>query len=611
MRHIIDPRQNRLFDQFDGVLSDMARQRLVASWPGVFRAIALQELPVAELAQNFSGVTGRPTKELFSMAGLVFLADFFGWTAEEAAYYYMLHIDVQFALNVESQAECCQRTVERYRELFIDDELAAKTFDRVTATLVEALELNVTQQRLDSTHVHSHMATFGRTKLMAVTLKRCLTQIKRHAPIEFATLDKDLRTRYAPSEAKLFGDAKTADERSRSRRQVAEDMRTVVELFADHAAIKNRPSYQALVAVFHEQCVIVENKIELIDKTGGDVIQNPSDLDATYDGHKGAGYQLQISETCSDENEVQLILGVNPETACQSDANAVQPMLEQLQAAGFLPDELTADTIYNGDANYVLAESMGVELIGPIPGAPPQTDPNALTLDDFAHHEETGDVTACPAGHTPLAVIRDETTQTTRVVMSPVHCESCPLLAACPIEHKKVAQTAEPTTSTTDQTTASTTDQATTSPTDQAARKADQKANPKPQKVDQYETTFSDQARRTAARRREQETTVFNERYAKRAGIESTNSGLKNRFGLGRLKVRGRGAVFRQLLMKVAGWNVLRAAASLKLRAKVSEMLVKLLGAGWSASSRQFAASIARRLTSVRVVRERLETLAA
>ena len=42
-----------------------------------------------------------------------------------------------------------------------------------------------------------------------------------------------------------------------------------------------------------------------------------------------------------------------------------------------------------------------------------------------------------------------------------------------------------------------------------------------------------DQARRTAARRYEEQTEVFRQRYAKRSGIESTNSGLKNRLGLG------------------------------------------------------------------------------
>ena len=62
-----------------------------------------------------------------------------------------------------------------------------------------------------------------------------------------------------------------------------------------------------------------------------------------------------------------------------------------------------------------------------------------------------------------------------------------------------------------------------------------------------------------------------------RSGIESTNSGLKNRLGLDRLRVRGRGSVFRVILHKVAGWNVLRAAASKKLRAWVSREVARTL----------------------------------
>ena len=58
-------------------------------------------MPVGELAENFSRKLGTPTKELYSMAGLVFLADFFGWTAQEAVEAYIFRSDVQYALNLE------------------------------------------------------------------------------------------------------------------------------------------------------------------------------------------------------------------------------------------------------------------------------------------------------------------------------------------------------------------------------------------------------------------------------------------------------------------------------------------------------------------------------
>ena len=536
MRWIRDPQQKRMFDPFDGVLSEMARRRILTGWQGVFRAVVLKLLPVKELAQHFSADMGCPTKELYSMAGLVFLADFFDWNALDAADAYMMRADVQFALNIEPGAECSDRTVERYRKLFTEDDLAAQLFSELTITLTDLLELDVSKQRLDSTHVFSHMATFGRVRLMAVAIKRCLTQIKRHAADDFAALPEEFRARYAPSEGKLFAEAKDAEARARSKQQVAEDMLLVVERFVDHTEINGRTSYTALVQIFQQQCEVVGGRVVVLPKTGGDVIQNPSDLDATYDGHKGQGYQVQLSETCSAENDVQLITGVIPETACANDSEAVRPMLEQLDANGLTPKQMAADTAYGSDENYATAESFGVELIAPVPGRAPEVGAEELTLDDFAYNEVTGSVDACPAGHPPLQVTRDAATQTTVVEMSAPMCASCPLLKLCPIQRTPDGH---------------------------------------------FGLEFTEKARRTAARRCEAETSVFCERYAERSGIESTNSGLKNRLSLGWLRVRGRGAVFRTILLKVSGWNVLRASASERLLAIVQAELAKLLGAEW------------------------------
>ena len=91
---------------------------------------------------------------------------------------------------------------------------------------------------------------------------------------------------------------------------------------------------------------------------------------------------------------------------------------------------------------------------------------------------------------------------------------------------------------------------------------------------------FTDKERRLAGRRVEEATDVFQQRYAVRSGIESTNSGLKNRLGLGHLSVRGMGSVSRVILHKLAGWNVLRASASKKLKAWVASRVAETLGAG-------------------------------
>lgn len=535
MIHSVDPRQSRLFDPFEGIIPPAGRKIIGNGWQGVFRHVLLEVMPVGDLAKHFSESLGAPTKELFSMAGLVFLADFFDWNAQEAIEAYIFRNDVQYALNLEPGATLSTRTLERYQQLFREHDLAACIFDNVTTKLIAALDLDVSRQRLDSTHVFSHMATFGRTKLMAVAVKRFLTQLQRHDNTAFAVLPEDLRKRYAPAQSRLFADAKDAEARARCRQQAAEDLHLVITRFADRPDHTRRSTYKALITIFGQQCELSGDTIVVKAKTGGDCVQNPSDLDATYSGHKGPGYQIQITETCVSENDVQLITGALPQTACAPDADAVVAMLDHVEQAGRLPEEMLADTLYTGDENVQAAAARGVDLIGPVPGRAPESDPEALSVDDFAWDERTGTISACPAGHNPTSCARDAETATTRIEMPASACHECPFRKQCPIEKTRDGK---------------------------------------------YTLDIGDKERRLAGRRVEESTEVFKERYAPRSGIESTNSGLKNRLGLGRLRVRGRGSVFRVLLHKVAGWNVLRAAASAKLRAWVKSQVAQTLKSG-------------------------------
>jgi len=304
MIHTVDPRQSHLFDPFRGVIPPSGQRIIAVGWQGGFRHAFLEVMPVGELAENFSRELGAPTKELYSMAGLVSLADFFGWTAQEAVKAYIFRSDVQYALNLEPGVTVSTRTVERYQKMFREDEPATRIFHDVTTRLAEMLELNISCQRLDSTHVFSHMASFSRTKLMAVAIKRFLTQVRRHAPKLYAALPEEFRRRYEPSEAQLFSAAKDTEARQRSRQQAAEDLLWIIERFANCADMTDRSTYKALVTIFNQQCEVSEGKVVVKAKTGGDCMQNPSAPTATCNAHKGQGYQAQMAETCSPENEV-------------------------------------------------------------------------------------------------------------------------------------------------------------------------------------------------------------------------------------------------------------------------------------------------------------------
>jgi len=530
MRHVVNPQQTRMFDPFDSVLTPQTRKHLLENWPGVFRHVLLELMPVGAVWQHFDPVMGRPSKELYSMAGLIFLKECFDWIKDEALNAYRYRMDVHYALNLEPVAQDISiRTLERYIARFEDDQLAKAVMADVTVRLVELLELKIDTQRLDSTHIFSDMASFGRTRLMGVAIKRFLTQVKRHDEQRYNALAESLRQRYAPGVNQLFADIKKDSEsRHLLRGQVAEDMHSLIKYFADHPKHSGKDTYKNLVRIFYEQCEVHEETVTVRKKTGGNVMQNPSEPDATYDGHKGPGYQVQLSETCHPENEVQLITCAIPQTAVEPDSDAVEPVLDALEQTALLPEALIADTLYCSDANVQKAEKRGVELVGPVSGSEKANEDASyerLTIDDFDIDEQSEQIRCCPAGHRPESSLYDEQTEKTTTVMPESACGRCEFYEQCPVAKRN----------------------------------------------GQYRLEHTAKQRRLAARRREQDTEAFRHRYKIRGGIEGTNSGLKRKTGLGQLRVRGGPAVFHAILLKVAGWNMLRAAACATMRQIVYE----------------------------------------
>ena len=528
MHKIVNPQQTRLFDPFNSVLTEKTRKRLLDGWPGVFRHVILELMPVDVVSGYFDPMMGRPTKELYSIAGLLLIQEFMDWTKDEALDAYSFNMNVHYALNLEPVThDISKRTLERYINLFEEDDLAKATMDEITVKLVDLLGIKIDKQRLDSTHIFSDMASFGRTRLMGVAIKRFLTQVIRNNKKDYNSLEESFRNRYAPGVNQLFADTKK-DSQSRRllRQQVAEDMHFIIRCFGSKAEYNGKDTYKAVERIFYEQCHVHEDKVIIKKKTGGNVMQNPSDPDATYDGHKGPGYQVQISETCHPENEVQLITCALPQTAVEPDTPATSEVLDSLEESELLPREMFADTHYCSDENIQAAAERGVELVGPVQcGGLIDKDVDHLDVDDFDIDEETEEVVCCPAGHKPASSIHDKQTGKTKTVMPSSACSQCEFRKECPVEKRR----------------------------------------------DDYCLYHTAKQRRLAGRRREEATDVFRERYRIRGGIEGTNSGLKRKTGLGRLRVRGQPAVFQAIYLKIAGWNILRASVCAKMREIVWE----------------------------------------
>ena len=517
-----DPTQPKLWSRFQDLLSDVALEELDRGWQGVFHRMILQQLPVEIMEEKFNKYTGRPSKELYSVCGLLLIMNYFGWTLSQARLNYMVDLGVQYALNIEKDAvELSERTLHRYLDWLRKKDFMQDAMSLVTECLVKEMDLDIREQRVDSTHVFSNMASWSRRQLMFNIIRGFLKQVRRHANEVYWSLDPELRGRYERNNGWIFGETSPMKLQKRgkvytSEEQLGYDMEKLIEKFSGNKLFSNMTSYKNLVRVFSEQFVDADGKAELKPHPGGKSLQNPSDPDAEI-GHKGQGYQVQIAETCSEKNDVQLITTAIPQGASASDMDSLPLVEDKLEKEGLLPEELFADAGYGSDTNYVYSIEKGIELIAPTPHQPE----NKVGLNECEFDSENR-IIACPAGKKPIS--KSFKNGKGRAVFFKSVCDKCPLKDQC--RSKKCGK-------------------------------------------QNREFKYNDADLRTRIRRTFEATDEFKKKYgAKRTPIEGLNGRLKQFTPLRRLRVRRRPAVYFSILAILAMHNIMQMVRYAKIQTK-------------------------------------------
>ena len=520
-----DHKTLNMFDPLDR-FGPKRRKLLERSWAKVFRDDILPELPVELLSNSYHEFIGRPSKELYAMFGLMILQQMHDLTDEEAAHEFafnqMWHYALDIASTSDTEAYVCPKSVWSMRSMLTEHDRYVALFEAVVDQLSKVYEVDTSRQRIDSMHIKSNMRHLGRIGLFVNTIKKFLTNLKRHHKELFDSLGKEVSDRYFPKRGESTFSMVKPSESAKTLESLGNDLFYLIECFRDTDSVVGMNSYQLLLRLFKEQCTAEQDsqtqKKKVVVKPNKEVpsdsLQNPSDPDAGYSNHKGKGYQVQIAETYSDKadkdnKQLSLITYVSVESADKSDANALIPAIKDTQRRGLGPEEVLADTTYGGDDNCVNAEEMGVEVVSPAPG--PDT-PKAISLADFSL-SKWNKVTACPQGHSPLRAKHKKNRYTAS--FNSQHCKDCPYLSSCPVVPGKKA----------------------------------------------YYLRYDDKTIRLATRRAYEKTSEFRDRYRFRAGIEATNSEYDRKTGVKRLRVRGLKAVSLAAALKAAAINILRAAA--------------------------------------------------
>jgi len=404
MIRIKNQKQNTLFDPWS-FLSPKRRELLDQSWAGLFQKELLCELPVDQVASFFTNDFGRPTKEMYTMLGALLLQQTHDLTDEETVNQVAFNIQWHYALNITEESDSakyiCPKTLWNMRSIVVDNGLDAILFDHITDKLAKVFKVNTDKQRIDSVHIHSNMRRLGRIGIFTSSINKFLVNLKRSHKELFDTIDKGIIDRYLPKESLQCFSMVRPSESAKTLASVSADLFHLVAQFKDNPEVRSMHSYKLLERVLKEQCVVKDDgtavELKRPQEIPSDSLQNPSDPDATYSGHKGQGYQVQIMETYHPDKEgkkesLNLITHVEVEPAHESDANALLPAIESSKKRSLAPDKLLADTLYGGDENCQEAKELGVEVISP---AKSTKEKDGITLSDF-NVNERGDIVSCP-----------------------------------------------------------------------------------------------------------------------------------------------------------------------------------------------------------------------
>lgn len=556
------------------LLPPKKRQRLEKSWAHAFRTRVMPHIDEEPFRDAFHADNGRPNFSIRLLTGAHLLKETNDLTDAQVIEQVEYNLQWQYALGITpDEAHLVQRTMHSYRVKLMGNDRARTMFEDLTRKLAVAEGVALERQRLDSTHVMSNIAVLTRLGLFCETVTHLLRTLQRELPGVLDGLDARFRRRYLEREG-YFADAKKEQARRRLP-VVAADVHELVHALQDDKQARELEAYRLLRRLWEEQCEVVsdadddggagdasargdrdngEPKVQVREpKTvSSSSLQSPHDPDATY-GRKGKGYEVQISESCGENNPVQLVTAVAVNGAHESDQAALVPMLEQLAGSGMAPKELIADTGYGSGANIVAAADRGVDLLAPVqdPNAPTPTDaflvagepaaedgtaiapqaraqadaathpiddewvrsqlPDGIDLASFAFTATFRRLLACPNDHAPTSQQATDTMVT--ATFSSEHCGACPLSCLCPTRELKDGG----------------------------------------RQLRRAPATIA-----TEARQYEQRTTAFKDAYKIRSGSEATNSTLKGRHGLGKPRVRGRPRVEVAVLFKTLALNTWR-----------------------------------------------------
>jgi hypothetical protein len=494
-------RQEKLFNNLSS-MDPRYKKRLEKSWAGLFYKHVFCHIDEKLFAPLYSSDNGRPNFPINILVALEIIKHLKNFVDEVLFEAFAYDFQISYALGLRNIGEryFARRTFYDFRARLYkytlehpkEGDAIFKQFEKLVQHFIEVAQLDTDEQRMDSTQIMSNIKRAGRLALaydvLLQGIKACPLEILSSNLLE--VLDPHYKTNL------LY---RLKDTEASSRLEKLLNLGgELSQLVNDNLELQMRPEIQVLVRFIKEQTVYDDERKVWLAKENKDIaassLQSAFDAEATFRkkaGKSHVGYVVNLTETCADDNPVQIVTDYQVESNSTSDVKMADESLADLQETTQVKDLYVDGGFYSSDL-IKKAEGLGVQLhYTDMTGrnvTPNKLPYNAFTIEQF----ET--ILNCLKLQEPLRSDYNSQSGILSAHFDIFICTQCSLKDQCPIKFQKK----------------------------DTVLRVSQKS------------LIAENTRLILMDKKDR-----NESGSKRAAIEGTNSALKRAHGAGKLRVRG------------------------------------------------------------------------
>lgn len=431
-------RQNSIFG-FGNTLSDNLLKKLYESEEYYFYNMIFCNIDEGKFKVLYSDNKSRPNAPVNCMVSALLLKEKYHWTYEQLFKNISFNILTKTALGLDTLDDIPfnQATLFNFQNRLLKhqvetgENLIEQLFDGLTKKQIKELKIKTDIQRADSLMASSNIRSYSRLQLLVEILLRLWKIMDDEDKEIFESQFSD----YTGKSSGQYIYKLTADELPREINKIAE-----IYHFCKHNIM---PKYEdtdfskIFERVYSEHFTECETKIEVKSKEEltSNSLQSPDDLDATYRKKRGEsfkGQSINVMETASKENPVNLLTDVDVNANNVDDSNVLSNRIEIVKNKTPDLNELHTDGGFGSEENDKLLEALGIRHVQTAVRGRQSEVTFIIEMIGYKKYKVT-----CP-----LQIVESEPTRKRNKSMFDNDiCQTCPFAGKCPANVRKTNRT--------------------------------------------------------------------------------------------------------------------------------------------------------------------------